>query len=130
MNSNLAAVINATQMSGQANGSPTTPPEIQTNMAWMVLWVLSLTLVLFIPCCSNRHRRQLCFRRIRELRWIRDEGDPDDWHSQTIRRQQQQRRLQQEQQRQRFQISRTQEDEIREQFLLIQLQDYTKVRWL
>jgi hypothetical protein len=104
-----------------------TDPEMawNENLPWVILWIFSMSLFVCMPFCINSRRRQLCKRRIRERRWIREE-EPPDWYALVIQRQQQ-RRLEMETQQQRFQISRTQEDEIREQFIVAQLETYTIV---
>lgn len=104
-----------------------TDPEMawNENLPWVILWIFSMSLFVCMPFCINSRRRQLCKRRIRERRWIREE-EPPDWYALVIQRQQQ-RRLEMETQPQRFQISRTQEDEIREQFIVAQLETYTIV---
>jgi len=62
-------------------------------------------------------------RRIRERRWIQDEID-EELDREAARLQQARRQRLNDQQR-RFQVSRTQEDEIREQFLNIVTEKYT-----
>jgi hypothetical protein len=95
---------------------------------WMVLWIFSMVLFLCLPFCITSHRRQLCWRRIKERRWIEDNGDEDDWYTQAVRRQQEQRRQRLDEEQRQFQTTRTQQDEIREQYLLEIMKPYTMVR--
>ena len=92
------------------------------NLPWVVVWICALLLFGCTPFCISKKRRQLCRRRIRERRWIVE----PDWYDSLLQRQRQ-RREEMSRQHQEFQISRTQEDEIREQFLLAQLEKYTIV---
>mmetsp|Transcript_2349 Transcript_2349/g.3858 ORF Transcript_2349/g.3858 Transcript_2349/m.3858 type:complete len:370 (+) Transcript_2349:229-1338(+) len=94
------------------------------EVMWIILWVFSLLLFLCLPFCITEPRRKLCLRRIRERRWISDDT-VDDWYVSAMRQQQQQRRQQLDEQQRRFQTTRTQEDEIREQYLLFQMEKYT-----
>jgi hypothetical protein len=89
-----------------------------------LIWFLFLSFFLVVPFCASQRRRQLCVRRIRERRWIRDEGD--EWYQQAILRRQARRQQLDDEQR-RFATSRTQEDEIREQFLTLSMERYTLV---
>jgi hypothetical protein len=101
--------------------------DLNKEALWMVMWIVALLVFLCLPFCSTQSRRDLCWRRIKERRWIYDDTD-DDWYAAAIRRQQEQRRQQMEEEQKRFQTSRTQEDEIREQFLLQCMENYTMVR--
>jgi hypothetical protein len=92
------------------------------NLQWVILWVCFLLLFGCIPFFITRKRRELCWRRIKERRWIVD----PEWYVLLLQRQQQ-RRQDMDRQHEEFQISRTQEDEIREQFLLTQMEKYTIV---
>jgi hypothetical protein len=114
--------------------SPTTmsPEEnadfyIQKEVLWMFMWIVALVLFVCFPFCITKSRRDLCLRRIKERRWIADETE-DDWYVAAIRRQQEQRRQRLEEEQRQFQTSRTQEDEIREQFLLQCMKPFTMVR--
>jgi biopolymer transport protein ExbB/TolQ len=91
---------------------------------WMLIWIFFLFIFIVVPFCASQRRRQLCVRRIRERRWIRDEGD--EWYQQAILRRQARRQQLDDEQR-RFATSRTQEDEIREQFLTLSMERYTLV---
>lgn len=103
--------------------------DLSTNAFWITLWCLSLFIFLCLPCCITQSRRELCWRRLKERRWISDDRE-DDWYTAAIRRQQEQRRQQLDEQQRRFRTTRTQEDEIREQFLLQCMENYTMVRFL
>jgi hypothetical protein len=92
---------------------------------WLFLWLSLFFLFLCSPFCISEHRRQLCWRRIKERRWIHDEGG-DDWFDSAMRRQQE-RRQQLDAAQRRFQTTRTQEDEIREQYLKHLMENYTIV---
>lgn len=101
--------------------------EPSDEMWMMVLWFFALIMFLLVPICSNKKRRSLCMRRLRERRWIRDEDEfLDDWYRAAIDRRNARQRQMQAQQEQ-FQTSRTQEDEIREQFMLMAMEKYTTV---
>lgn len=92
---------------------------------FLFVWV-TLSLFLFIfPCCGTAHRRKLCLRRIRERRWISDDGPDDDWYVQAVRRRQEERQAQLIEEQRRFQMSRTDEDDIREKFLAQTLTKFT-----
>jgi hypothetical protein len=93
---------------------------------WLLFWIVSLFVFLAIPICSSPRRRELCFRRIRERRWIQDDGQ-NDWYREAHAQRQARRQQELENQQQRFQTSRTQEDEIREQYLLFLMEKYTLV---
>jgi hypothetical protein len=111
-------------LTAAANDDEENNMSLMENLPWVILWVCSLLLFACLPFCINKQRRQLCRRRIKERRWILD--PQPDWYTLVLQRQAQ-RRQEMETQQQEFQISRTQEDEIREQFLLVQLETYTMV---
>ena len=94
---------------------------------FLFAWVaLSLFLLIF-PCCGTAHRRKLCLRRMRERRWISDDGPDDDWYLQAVRRRQEERQAQLIEDQRRFQMTRTDEDDIREKFLAQTLTKFTIV---
>jgi hypothetical protein len=95
---------------------------------WILFWILSLFIFLAIPVCASPRQRKLCFRRIRERRWIQDDGQ-HDWYREVHAQRQARRQQELENQHQRFQTSRTQEDEIREHYLLFLMEKYTLVSW-
>jgi len=85
------------------------------------MWLLTMVVFISLPFCTSKHRRVLCIRGIRERRWI-DDDEQDEYG--TVG--EQERRQQQREETQRhFQTTRTQEDEIRQQFLSISLKNYT-----
>jgi hypothetical protein len=113
-----------------ASASTESPTDlfIETNMSyfsdnvvWMVLWFCTVIVFLGFPFLSRR-RRQLCMMGIRERRWINDE-DWDEFESNSSERER--RQQQREETLRRFQTSRTQEDEIRQQYLSHLLERYT-----
>lgn len=97
------------------------------DLVWTLIWVISLCIFLSLPFCSNAKRRRLCRERIRERRWVQDDGE-DDWYVQAVIRRREERRQQMEADQEHFRTTKTQEDEIREQYLLLLLDDYTMVR--
>lgn len=102
--------------------------HLQEETLWMLLWIFSLFLFLCLPFCINSHRRQLCWRRIKERRWIHDDGaEDDDWYTRAVQRQQEERRQRLEEQQRRFETTRTQQDEIREQYLKEMMKGYSMV---
>jgi esterase/lipase len=100
------------------------------NFVWMMIWLLSVIIFLCFPFLFNERRRRLWLRRVRERRWISaeefEESDPD-WYTLAQRRRQEERRQELENQQRQFRVSKTQADEIREQFLTVQLEKYTMV---
>ena len=98
-------------------------PDMEFNAidesVWMFLWIFSMIVFLCLPFCITSNRRKLCIRRIRERRWIPGgEEEEDDWYMQVIRRRQEEM----------VQRTRTQQDEINEQYLLEVMKPYTMVR--
>jgi hypothetical protein len=69
-------------------------------------------------------------RGIRERRWISDDEDlfDDDGNDRSAGPDQQERRQQIQENRRRFRTNRTQEDEIRQQYLLHLMENYSMVR--
>ena len=105
--------------------------SINDNIAWMIIWLASVTFFLCFPVIFNERRRRLWIRRIRERRWISHdefEEEEPDWYTLSQRQRQEERRQELETQHRQFQVSRTQADEIREQFLMVQLEKFTMVR--
>jgi hypothetical protein len=121
------ASTSAPSSSGSMSDGNSDVSYADKDVFFLVLWVLSLLLFLSLPCCITERRRNLCWRRIRERRWIEDEAH-DAWYMAAMRRQQQERRQRLEEEQRRFQTTRTQEDEIREQYLLLLMEKYTMVR--
>jgi hypothetical protein len=79
---------------------------------------------IFGPFCITQRRRQLCLRRIRERRWIEDDQRNHEWYEAVhSRRQERARQLQAEQRA--MQMSKTQEDSMREAFLLDIMKNYS-----
>ena len=98
----------------------------EENLLWTLTFVFAIFIFVCLPFCS-KHRRNLWLRRIRERRWIEDYSN--DWYLEAHRRRQERmRRLEAEQRN--FQLSRTQEDEIREQFLLVIMKNFITVSFL
>ena len=95
------------------------------NGAWFFLWLSFLAFFLCLPFLVSRHRRQLCWRCMKECQWI-DEEDGDDWYNQMIRRHRE-RRYQLDEEQRRFHTTKTQDDEVREIFLKRLAENYTKV---
>ncbi len=93
------------------------------NVGWMVLWLCTLIVFILFPFLSKK-RRQLCMQGIRERRWINDE-EWDEFESNSTERER--RQQQREEAQRRFQTTRTQEDEIRQQYLSYLLERYTVV---
>lgn len=101
--------------------------NIEEELLWMLLWIFCMLLFLCSPFCGTPHRRKLCWRRIKERRWIQDEGEDDDWYTQAVRRHQEQRRQEREDEQRHFRTTRTEEDDIREQYLHGIMKPYTMV---
>ena len=104
------------------------------NIVWMFMWVSTMVIFLVLPFCTSRRRRELCMQGIRERRWINDdEIDSPENGSSSIRadgQQQESRQQQREETQRHFQTTRTQEDEIRQQYLLYLMENYTMVSML
>jgi hypothetical protein len=99
------------------------------NVMWMLLWISTMLLFICLPFYSSR-RRKICMRGIRERRWISDDEDlfDDDGNDRSAGPDQQERRQQIQENRRRFRTNRTQEDEIRQQYLLHLMENYSMVR--
>ncbi|KAG7364612.1 ring finger domain containing protein [Nitzschia inconspicua] len=90
----------------------------------MVICTASMLIIfLCLPFCITKSRRDLCWRRIKERQWIPDARD--DSYTAALRRQQEQRQQQLREEQLHFSTSRTQEDDIREIFLLQCMENYT-----
>lgn len=97
----------------------------RSDIMFTVVWVSFCIFFLSIPFCSTERKRKLCLRRIRERRWIQDTSE-DDWYFQMMR-DRQARRQDVQTIHQILQITKTQEDEIREQYVMTLLEHYTMV---
>jgi hypothetical protein len=91
---------------------------------WTIVMVVGLIFFLLLPFLTSKRRRNLWWRRIRGCRWVEDTDRNDGWYVEAHRRRQERRR-QLEDEQQKFRMSRTQEDEIREHFLLEKMEIYT-----
>jgi len=107
--------------------APTVPPQsdgsssyLKENMLWLGLWFVAAIGFIVFPLCTSKRRRQACAQGCRERRWI-NADDSDDEDGPTVGS----RRQQREETRRHFQINRTQEDGIRQQYLSFLMQDYT-----
>jgi hypothetical protein len=92
----------------------------------LAIWILLFCFFLSLPFCSNAKRRQLWRQRVRERRWVMDD-DEDDWYRQLVERRRSERRQELEAEQLRFQTTKTQEDDIREQYLLLLLEKHSLV---
>lgn len=93
---------------------------------WLIMWLITMVVFILLPITTSKRRRELCMRGIRERRWIRDEeydenGSGD--HQGTRRPPQQRDRTTQR----HFTTTRTQEDDIRQQYLSVLMKNYTIV---
>jgi hypothetical protein len=123
-----ARMLNATSAPSQFldyNFEDAPPEEGYSDALWMFMWFMTLAAFLCCPFCGTSKRRELCMRRIRERRWIEDEIEEE--RDRQAARRQQSRRQQLDDQQRRFHVSRTQEDEIREQFLTTVTEKYATV---
>lgn len=92
----------------------------------LTVWVLVLIAALAFPFCRGKRQRKLCRQRIRERRWIMDDGlNEDDWYYARYLREREERRLAE---LEKFRIHTKQQDEIREQYLVLLLRHFTTVR--
>jgi hypothetical protein len=127
----LAPTMNDAVSCGNSGCSDVTNSEMRTQILWMSFWVTALVVFLCLPFCISDSRRNVCWRRIKERRWIAFEEEEEDWYPAAIRRQLEQRRQRMEEHQRRCQTTRTQHDEIREQHLLQCMKNYTMVRlWM
>jgi hypothetical protein len=102
--------------------------DVQESNSVLLLtfWIFTLIISLILPFCWSKRQRTLCRQRLRERRWISDDGlDEDDWYYARYLRRQEERR---QQEQERIQIAKNQQDEIREQYLLLLMRNYTMVR--
>jgi len=97
------------------------------NGVWVMLWVCTMVIFIVLPFCTSRRRRELFMQGIRERRWIND----DEWElsEEDSAGRQERRQQQQEETQRRFQTTRTQEDEIRQQYLSYLMENYTMVSY-
>ena len=94
-----------------------------SNGIWMGMWLCTVVVFILLPFITSKRRRVLCMRGIRERRWISDE-EYDRYNSEG---QQESRQQQREENQRHFQTTRTQEDEIRQQYLSVLMENYTIV---
>lgn len=85
------------------------------------MWFLTMIVFVVLPFCTSKRRRVLCMRGIRERRWIGD--DEYNEYGSSVR--QERRQHQREETQRHFQTTRTQEDEIRHQYLSFAMENYT-----
>jgi hypothetical protein len=97
----------------------------QEQGIWLCIWVLITSVLLCLSFCITQRRRQLCWRRIKERRWIVDEGIGHRSNASVIRVEERRQRL--EARQRRFQKRITQEDEIRQQYLEHLMEGFTMV---
>ena len=115
-------------MNNTTNDSSTELPKVEESNDSILLtgWVLVLIAALIFPFCRGKRQRKLCRQRIRERRWITDDGfNEDDWYYARYLRQREERRLEE---LEKFRIHTKQQDEIREQYLVLLLRRHTMVR--
>eukprot|EP00535_Pseudo-nitzschia_heimii_P006162 CAMPEP_0197185650 /NCGR_PEP_ID=MMETSP1423-20130617/12381_1 /TAXON_ID=476441 /ORGANISM="Pseudo-nitzschia heimii, Strain UNC1101" /LENGTH=375 /DNA_ID=CAMNT_0042636775 /DNA_START=146 /DNA_END=1273 /DNA_ORIENTATION=- len=91
------------------------------NGLWMGMWLCTVVVFILLPFITSKRRRVLCMRGIRERRWINDE-EYDEYNSEGRQERLQQQR---EQTQRHFQTTRTQEDQIRQQYLSILMKNFT-----
>jgi hypothetical protein len=121
----LAPTINDTLPCGNPPGigcSSVTNNEMRTGIS------IGMVIVFCLPFCIIQ---KVCWRRIKERRWISSEGEEEDQYPAFIRRQLERRKQRMEAHQRRCQTNRTKHDEIREQHLLQCMKNYTMVRlWM
>ena len=100
---------------------------LRQNMMWMLLWFTTMVVFIILPFCTSKRRREACARGIRERRWISQEEFDAEEFNLIETREQDSRRQQRENTQRHFQITKTQEDEIRHQYLSYIMEDYTMV---
>ena len=101
--------------------------EEYSDVVWIMLWFLTLSAFILCPFIGSARRRELCCRRIRERRWIRDDIYEREEQELQARQRLQEREQRRANRHRQLQISKTQEDEIREQFLLVATEKYSKL---
>ena len=84
------------------------------------MWVGAATVFLALPLITSKRRRILCMRAIRERRWISDDECVELGSDS-------QRRRQEEERRRNFRTTKSQEDDIRTQYLSFLMNNYTIV---
>lgn len=92
------------------------------NKLWLVMWLLTMVVFIALPFATNERRRKLCFRGIRERRWINE----DEYGSEDQQGSRHPQQRDGETQR-HFTTTRTQEDDIRQQYLSFLMENYTMV---
>jgi hypothetical protein len=128
MNSTLiASAMNSTTLATDENSNVT---DNSNNILWTAILTFGLIFFTVMPFCYSKRRRKLCMRRIRERRWIEDERMTNQWYIEAQSVRQEERRRQLEEQQRSFERTRTQEDEIREQFLREKMKNYTIVSFI
>jgi len=101
-------------------------PEESNDAVLLTFWFFVLFIALLCPFCRNERQRKLCRRRIQERRWIEDEIiNEDDWYYARYLRRQEERRLEE---MENYRINRKQQDDIREQYLVLLMRNYSMVR--
>jgi len=98
---------------------------LQQNLMWMLLWFCTMVVFIVLPFCTSKLRREMCMRGIRERRWIGAEEFEAEENALIESRNRESRRLHREETQREFQISGTQEDEIRHQYVALLMQNYT-----
>lgn len=91
------------------------------NGLWTGMWLSTVIIFILLPIITSKRRRVLCMRGIRERRWIGDE----EYEQYNSEGQRERRQLQRQQTQRHFQTTRTQEDEIRLQYLSFLMEDYS-----
>jgi hypothetical protein len=121
--------MSSTYDNSNDDGTISSMTYFDENVMWMLLWISTMLLFICLPFYSSR-RRKICMRGIRERRWISDDEDlfDDDGNDRSAGPDQQERRQQIQENRRRFRTNRTQEDEIRQQYLLHLMENYSMVR--
>merc|ERR1719379_1418819 len=89
-----------------------------SRLSWMLMWVGAATVFLALPLITSKRRRILCMRAIRERRWISDDECVELGSDS-------QRRRQEEERRRNFRTTKSQEDDIRTQYLSFLMNNYT-----
>eukprot|EP00538_Stauroneis_constricta_P004563 CAMPEP_0119555844 /NCGR_PEP_ID=MMETSP1352-20130426/7928_1 /TAXON_ID=265584 /ORGANISM="Stauroneis constricta, Strain CCMP1120" /LENGTH=459 /DNA_ID=CAMNT_0007602687 /DNA_START=266 /DNA_END=1645 /DNA_ORIENTATION=- len=108
------------------NGSSGDDGFGQQGSFFLFFWIVGAVVFILLPFCSTQQRRQVCWRRIRERKWGIPMPAAQPSRSSVLAAEARQRRRELAQQRQtRYQMSKTQQDEIREQFLMSRMDDYT-----
>ena len=125
-NHEMPPALTATQYPTQAPTNYVVEPSSNDddNAVWLTMWLLTMVVFVVLPFWTSKRRRQLCMQGIRERRWISDdEYDFDE----EVSGQREPRPQQSEATRHHIQTTRTQEDEIRQQYLSFMMENYTMV---